>query len=51
MTHYVPVVDQEAPRLEREDRGAEWRKHRKFDNPFTVEREERKKKVWEMCVG
>ena len=33
---FVPVVDQETPRSERDDNDSKMRAHRKFDNPFQV---------------
>ncbi len=50
---FVPVVDVETPRLEREDNSAEYRKHRKFDNPFNISKDdiaEKERKKKEVCA-
>eukprot|EP00039_Didymoeca_costata_P015510 m.265998 g.265998 ORF g.265998 m.265998 type:complete len:578 (+) comp16238_c0_seq31:160-1893(+) len=36
MGKFVPVVDNETPRCERDDNSEAMRKHRQFDNPFQV---------------
>ena len=43
--HFVPVVDVETPRLERNDNDAKFRAHRQFDNPFELRKDDTKKKV------
>ena len=42
---FVPVVDVETPRLERNDNDAKFRQHRQFDNPHALVKEEQSKKV------
>ncbi len=34
--HFVPVVDVETPRSERDNDNPALLKHRKFDNPFAI---------------